>query len=84
VTSNLVTRDLGFKPYLAPALSSATLSILRTLTGKWHYSSTYLRGVYLGSLNRMTIDGPEWEILDLPDPLFERIEKAYKELEELN
>ena len=32
VTANLVVRDLGYKPYIAPALSSAALSILLCLT----------------------------------------------------
>lgn len=42
VEANLRVRDLGFKPYLAPALSSGAMSVIRTLQGKWHYSSIYL------------------------------------------
>lgn len=49
ITANLKTRALGFKPYIAPALSSGTISLLLTLQGKWHYSSNYLGGVYLGA-----------------------------------
>ena len=42
VGCNLEVRALGYKPYLAPALSSAALSILLTLRGAWHYGSLYL------------------------------------------
>ncbi len=33
VTANLVMREIGFKPYVAPALSSGALSLLLTLRG---------------------------------------------------
>jgi hypothetical protein len=51
-----------------------------TLSGEWHYSSTYLGGVFLGARNRMTESGVELESLPLPEVLFRRIEKAYLEL----
>ena len=34
VTANLVMREIGFKPYVAPALSSGALSLLLTLRGE--------------------------------------------------
>lgn len=83
VNSNLRTRDLGFKPYVAPALSSAALSVILTIQGSWHYSSHHLRGVFLGSNNRTTPYGLEWEVLELPEALFERIQTAYQHLEEI-
>ena len=43
VKANLEMRRLGFKPYVAPALSSGALSLLACLRGQWHCSSTYLR-----------------------------------------
>ena len=55
VTCNLAVRELGYKPYIAPALSSAAISILLTLRGAWHYGSLYLgdeRGAFLGMKNR--------------------------------
>ena len=36
VHANVAVRDLGYKPYIAPALSSAALSIILTLRGQWH------------------------------------------------
>ena len=80
-------RDLGFKPYIAPALSSAALSILLTLRGEWHYGSLYLgtreRGAFLGMKNRLTKGGWEWEDLNLPEELYERIRNAYDNLCEI-
>lgn len=81
VEANLRTRELGFKPYVAPAISSAAISILLTLRGEWHYSSNFLGGVYMGCKNRTTEYGLEMEALPLPEALFLRIEKAYQSLE---
>ena len=82
--ANLRVRDLGFKPYIAPALSSAAISILLTLRGEWHYGSVYLgsrdQGAFLGVRNRMTADGTEYEDLALPDLLYERVLYAYERL----
>lgn len=84
VEANLRTREIGFKPYIAPALSSGALSILLTIRGEWHYSSNYLeykgQGAFLGAKNRMCRDKTEIENLLLPEMLFCRIEKAYKNL----
>lgn len=82
VNANLQIRELGFKPYIAPALSSGAISLLLTIRGEWHYSSNYLGGVYFGARNRMTDSGVEWEAVPLPEELFRRIEKAYRNLEE--
>ena len=76
LTANLKMRELGFKPYAAPALSSAALSILLTLRGQWHYGSVCLGGVWLGCKNRLTPWGVETERLSLPDPLYARLEDA--------
>ena len=81
VEANLRTRELGFKPYVAPAISSVAISILLTLRGEWHYSSNFLGGVYMGCKNRTTEYGLEMEALPLPDALFSRIVKAYQSLE---
>ncbi len=84
VSANMKVRDLGFKPYIAPALSSAALSILLTLRGEWHYGSLYLgtaaRGAFLGMRNRLTPDGWEWEDAEVPESLYERIRNAYENL----
>lgn len=81
VTANMKVRELGYKPYIAPSLSSAALSILLTLRGQWHYSSLYLgdgtKGAFLGIRNRMTENGPEYEETELCEPLYARIRHAY-------
>lgn len=76
VTANLKVRELGFKPYVAPALSSGALSVLLMLRGAWHYSSTFLGGVFMGAKNRFTPMGLETECEEIPETLFERIKQA--------
>lgn len=80
VNANLDIRETGFKPYIAPALSSGALSIIATISGQWHYSSTYMGGVFMGSNNRLTKSGTEIEMLDLPDLLVNRIKSTYEKL----
>lgn len=81
-TANLEIRKTGFKPYIAPALSSGSLSLIATLRGEWHYSSTYLGGVFMGLRNRLTPLGTELERLHLPEPLFQQISETYKHLKD--
>ena len=85
--SNRATRALGFKPYIAPAVSSGALSILENLRGHWHYSSAWFgrggRGAFLGMKNRRTPRGLEIENLPLDDRLYRRIEQAYQNLKEI-
>ena len=87
VNANVRVRELGFKPYIAPALSSAAISILLTLRGEWHYGSVYLgrreKGAFLGIKNRLTEKGFEYEDLPLPDQLYARILDSYKNLCEI-
>lgn len=78
--ANLAVRSLGFKPYIAPALSSGCLSILATIRGQWHYSATFLGGVYFGAKNRLLPSGVELERLPIPDELFRRLENTYESL----
>lgn len=87
VNSNMATREDGFKPYIAPAMSSGAVSLTETLQGNWNYSSHFLgsgeSGAFLGCLNRRTAEGIEIEDRSLDDRLFERIESAYRNLEKL-
>ena len=73
VTANMEMRALGYKPYVAPALSSGAISILLTLRGEWHYGAVYFGGIYMGCRTRYTAVGLETEVLDMPAALFERI-----------
>lgn len=83
VHANMEVRELGFKPFLAPAMSSAVFTILAMLAGEWNYSAAYLNGLYFGALNRRRESGTEWEEALLPEPLYQRLERAYKNLEEI-
>lgn len=77
VTANLKMRAIGFKPYVAPALSSGALSLLLTLRGEWHCGSVFLDGIYMGVKNRYTPAGVETELLPhIPDVLFGHITAA--------
>lgn len=81
VTANLKMREIGFKPYVAPALSSGALSLLLTLRGEWHCGSVFLDGVYMGVKNRYTPAGVETELLPhIPDLLFGHIREAAEHL----
>lgn len=78
--ANLEVRKAGFKPYIAPALSSGTLSILATISGQWHYSATFMGGVFMGAKNRQNLTGIELERIDMPNALLKRIENTYERL----
>lgn len=80
VKANLEVRETGFKPYVAPALSSGSYPLIATMSGKWHYSATFMGGVFAGAKNRLLKSGIEIERLDLPDILVEKIKKSYQEL----
>ncbi len=83
VHANMEVRELGFKPFLAPAMSSAVFTILAMLRGEWNYSAAYLNGLYFGALNRLQKEGTGWEETPIPEPLYRRLERAYGNLEEL-
>ena len=84
VTANLKMREIGFKPYVAPALSSGALSLLLTLRGEWHCGSVFLDGIYMGVKNRYTPYGIETELLPhIPDALYAHIVAAAEHLKEV-
>jgi len=80
VKANLEVREIGFKPYVAPALSSGSYPLIATMSGKWHYSATFMGGVFLGAKNKLLKSGIEIERLDLPVILVEKIKRSYQEL----
>ncbi|MDW8800410.1 lactate dehydrogenase [Clostridium sp. A1-XYC3] len=76
--ANLEVRALGFKPYVAPALSSGSLSLIATIKGEWHYSATFLGGVFMGCRNRLLPSGIELETYDyIDDVLFKKLQHTY-------
>lgn len=82
--ANLRIRDLGYKPYVAPAISSGALQILLALQGEWHCSSVPLGGVWFGCRNCFGCYGLELETLELPDPLFARLRETERALHEIS
>ena len=82
--ANLRIRDLGFKPYVAPAISSGAMQLLLALRGEWHCSSVPLGGVWFGCRNRFTPYGLELETLELPDALFDRLRETERALHEIS
>lgn len=80
VNANLKLRETGYKPYIAPAISSACVSILRTLRGAWHEAATPLGGVYMGCRSRITEHGVELERFKLHETLYIRIAETYRQL----
>lgn len=76
-TANLKVREIGFKPYIAPAISSGALSITALITGNWNYSSVFIGGAYIGCRNRLLHSGTELERLRLPKQLMDRIQALW-------
>jgi malate/lactate dehydrogenase len=80
ITANLKVRETGFKPYIAPALSSGALSILETLRGNYNYSTVFINGIYWGIRNRLINGSIGIERRNLNDALMIRIKASYDEL----
>lgn len=82
-SANLEVRSSGFKPYIAPALSSGALSILDTIEGNYHYSANFLGGTFMGCKNRFIYGCTENEMLPLPSSLMKKLFETYKLLNKL-
>lgn len=82
VTANLRVRSLGFKPYIAPALSSAAISILRLVRGQTHYGAVPMGGAYFGCQSRMTTQGLSVVREALHPALYARIQAVQHSLED--
>ncbi len=78
--ANLAVRALGFKPYIAPGLSSACVSVLRALGGAWHDGAVPIGGAYFGCTARFGKNGPLLRREPLAQALFARIGAAHAAL----
>lgn len=83
ITCNLMVRELGFKPYIAPALSSGAISILSRIRGKYHYSCVFIDDAFLGVKNRYSLNGLEIERNILDDVLFDKIKETHSHLQSI-
>lgn len=81
VTANLRVRELGFKPYIAPALSSAAVSLLRLVRGEACCSAIPMGGAYFGCRSRTTSAGILTQREALHPALFRKIEEVQQRLE---
>lgn len=79
--ANLEMRKLGFKPYVAPALSSGALTLLALLRRRWHYASLYDGRVFMGRRSRLTDTGAETENVPLPEALEKRLAETRAKLD---
>lgn len=80
INSNKEVRAFGYKPFVAPSLSSGALSLIATIKGEFFYGSTYMKEVYMGSKCRLLQSGIEVEQLDLPKNLLIKLEETYEKL----
>ena len=72
-TATAQVHSTGFKPYIVPALSSGTLSLLATINFQWHYSATFIGGTFMGCRNRLLPSGIQLETLDLNETLLNKL-----------
>ena len=82
--ANLEIRKIGYKPYLAPGISSAAVSLLRALRGEWHDAAVPIGGAYFGCRGRFGGNGPELFRQPLKKVLVSRLEQSYRDLREFD
>ena len=80
--ANLRVRELGFKPYIAPGLSSAAISVLRMLRGETYFGAVPLGGCHFGCRSRWTENGQQLLREELCPPLLARIQESHSALKE--
>ncbi len=80
VSANLEMRKIGYKPYIAPAIASGAISLVKTLRGEWHYSCIGFNGFYYGCLNRTHEGVQETERLKLSETLQRKILASAEEM----
>jgi len=78
--ANLRVRDLGFKPYIAPGLSSAAISILQLVRGEDHYGAVPLGSAWFGCRSRFTELGLQTVREPICPELLEKLQQAYEAL----
>lgn len=81
--ANIDVRMTGFKPFIAPALSSGALSIISLIKGDWFYGSTFIGGTYFGCKMRTNNGFIEIERNPLNEKLLMRIKESYRKLGEI-
>ncbi len=80
LAANLAVRETGYKPYIAPGLSSGCITVLRVLTGGWFDGAVHVDGAFFGCRARRTATGIEREPLPEHPLLRRRIEDTLHRL----
>ena len=78
--ANLRVRELGFKPYIAPGISSAAVSILQLIRGQVYHGAVPLGQAYFGCRSRFTKNGLETFREPICEELMEKLDRAYRDL----
>jgi malate/lactate dehydrogenase len=79
--ANIRVRELGFKPFIAPAYSSAALSLLAFLKGETAHVASYLDGVFFGAKCKRTSFGIQYHQIPYHAMIHERLKKTKEALE---
>lgn len=81
---NFRIRETGFKPYIGPALSSGSISILKALEGKEHLSTWFNGHVFMGSRNTLVAGYTKPDKISLTEikPILEDTERLILKLYE--
>lgn len=80
--ANLRVRELGFKPYIAPGLSSAAVSLVRMLQGEDYYGSIPMDGIYFGCRGRRKGQGLAPVREELNPAVLEKMAETFRHLQE--
>ena len=80
LNANLEIRGFGYKPFVAPSLSSGALSILATISGDCFYGSSLMGEVYMGSKMKLGDSGIEVPKYNFNLKLEKRLIETYNEL----
>ena len=75
---NFRVRETGFKPYIAPALSSGAISIVKALKGEEHLSTFYNGRVFMGA--RSTLENGCTKVAKIPLQELPTLLKATEDL----
>lgn len=79
-TANLEVRKLGYKPFIAPAYSSAALSMLSFLKGEDAHVASYLDGMFFGAKCRLTPGGIVFQTIPYHPLIAEKLKASYSAL----
>lgn len=82
VNLNMDIRTLGFKPYVAPAVSSGAMSLLSRLRGNRLFSAIFIDGCHYGCPNHLIHGLPVMEALPMDEALYTRIHNGHRSLRE--